>query len=47
MNTFSIYDLDQIVFGVQGSTEKPPWDNDHWGIEIDGKRDTYQRDQSN
>ena len=39
MNTFSIYDLDQLVFGVQGSTEKPPWDNDHWGIEIDGKRD--------
>lgn len=39
MNTFSIYDLDQLVFGVQGSTEKPPWDNDHWGIEVDGKRD--------
>lgn len=34
MNTYNIYDLDQLVFGVQTSTALPSWDNEHYGLEV-------------
>ena len=34
MNTYNIYDLDQLIFGHATSTLTPTWVNDHIGIEI-------------
>ena len=40
MNTYSIWDLDQIVFSVGTSTSDPNMLNDWWGIEVEHNNST-------